>query len=164
MRLPGRPRRPPRPDPLAPGETVYWSSERGAWRTTAAQASGRYNWTYDPDAHAWTRGERAPSTATTREQAWAQRRDELLREQDRLLAEHNRLLGGTDSPIRGQSSRHRALSVLKEQFLATLRSTATGGGNASRRHVSTAWTMRTRPRPARRQRSPIAVGDGASKR
>ena len=97
MKLPGRHRRPPRPtrpEPLAPGGKVYWSRGHGAWRTTGSQQSGLYHWTYDPDAHAWTRGDKVPVMGATREQTWALRRDDLLREQNRLLAEQNRLLAG----------------------------------------------------------------------
>jgi hypothetical protein len=89
-----RPPRPPRPAPLARNGRVYWSGDLGAWRTTASQPSGWYRWTYDPEAHAWARGERVPSTGATRSETWALRRDELLREQNRLLDEQNRLLAG----------------------------------------------------------------------
>lgn len=97
MRLPGRrprPPRPPRPDPLALGGKVHWSRDHAAWRTTASQQSGHYHWTYDPDAHSWTRGHKVPTLGATREQTWALRCDDLLREHNRLLAEQNRLLAG----------------------------------------------------------------------
>jgi hypothetical protein len=89
-----RPERPPKPAPLGPGGRVYWSGDRGAWRTTASQPSGWYRWTYDPETRAWARGERVPTTGATRSETWALRRDELLREQNRLLEERNRLLAG----------------------------------------------------------------------
>lgn len=89
-----RPPRPTRPDPLQPGGKVYWSEDGAAWRTTASQDSSLYRWTYDPKAHAWTRGEKVPTTGATRSETWALRRDELLREQNRLIEAQNRLLAG----------------------------------------------------------------------
>jgi hypothetical protein len=89
-----RPPRPAKPAPLRAGGRVYWSGDLDAWRTTASQPSGWYRWTYDPEARAWARGERLPTTGATRSETWALRRDELLRKQNRLLDEQNRLLAG----------------------------------------------------------------------
>jgi hypothetical protein len=94
LQPPARPPRPPRPAPLSPGGKVWWSEDRASWRTTASQASGLHVWAYDPQEHAWTRGEKAPTTGATRSETWALRRDELLREQNRLIEAQNRLLAG----------------------------------------------------------------------
>ena len=90
-----RPDLPPRPASPFPGCTVRWSKTAHAWQTAAQQPSGLYTWIYDPDAHAWHRGDRHKAYGgSTREETWANRQAELLREQNRLLEEQNRLLAG----------------------------------------------------------------------